>query len=83
MKTAPQLPCRESYPPVLSLPNWTDLTEDAALQHILGGGSICVSGQAGTGKSHFIMNALRELEQNGRRVVRTAKTHAASALING
>ena len=68
---------------MLSPQTWTDLTEDAALQHILGGGSICVSGQAGTGKSHFITNALRELEVCGRKVARTAKTHAASALING
>ena len=42
-----------------------------------------MSGQAGTGKSHFITNALRELEQDGKTVARTAKTHAASALIDG
>ena len=83
MKTAPQLPCREPYPPMLSPQTWTDLAEDVALQHILAGGSICVNGKAGAGKNHFITNALRELEVGGRKVARTAKTHAASALING
>ena len=67
-KTEPKLPCREPRAPVLSAPIWTELSEEEALAHILGFGSLCVSGQAGTGKSHFLMSALRELEQSGKKV---------------
>ena len=83
MKTEPKLPYREPRAPVLSVPAWTDLTEEEARAHVLSGGSLCVSGQAGTGKSHFLMSVLRELEQSGKKTARCAKTHAASARIDG
>ena len=83
MNTEPKLPRREPRAPSLSAPVWTDLTEDEARAHLLGGGSLCVSGQAGTGKSHFLISVLRELEQSGKKTARTAKTHAASARIDG
>ena len=83
MKTEPKLPMREPRAPVISSPVWTDLSEDEARAHILGGGSLWVSGQAGTGKSHFLLSAHRDLQKSGKKVARTAKTHAASARIDG
>ena len=77
------MPCREPRAPLVASLVWTNLTENEARTHILRGGSLCVSGQAGTGKSHFLMSTMRELEQSGKRVARAAKTHAASARIDG
>ena len=63
--------------------NWIDVSKKQARERILNGQSQLVLGLAGTGKSHFIRECVKELEANGKRVAVIAKTHNAAAVAGG
>ncbi len=64
-------------------PEWTPLEVDAAKEHVREGGSLCVTGLAGTGKSHIIREMVAELKSAGKKVVIIAKTHNAAMVAGG
>ena len=58
-----------------SPPAWTEFQDQAAAKtHVLNGKSLAVFGLAGVGKSHFIRECVKALEEEGKRVVIIAKT---------
>ncbi len=59
--------------------SWEDLDEAAAHEAALAGESLLVTGQPGTGKSHWVARLCAELEKSGKRVSIIAKTHASVA----
>ena len=77
------MPERCEPPPVAAATLWADLSEEAAREHVLNGGSLQVHGAAGTGKSHWIAQVLAELEASGRKVQRCTKTHSVASKIKG
>jgi len=64
-------------------PQWNDLETEAAKEHVRSGGSLCVLGLAGVGKSHLIREMVEELEVSGKKVVIVAKTHNAAQVAGG
>ena len=58
---------------------WRDVGEEAALAHVLAGGSLCVDSMAGTGKTFFLRKCIARLREAGKRVVCCATTHVAAA----
>ena len=59
------------------LPPWKDLSKEEALQALLEGQGLLVLGPPGTGKTHWLRNAVASLRGAGKRVDVVAKTHAA------
>jgi len=64
-------------------PVWNDLGPEEARAHVRAGGSLCVVGLAGVGKSHLIREMVKELEEQGNTVVVIAKTHNAAQVAGG
>jgi hypothetical protein len=62
---------------------WRDLDAVAAAAHVQGGGSLLVTGLAGTGKSTWIRAQVAALEASGKKVVVLAKTHNAAMVAGG
>jgi hypothetical protein len=61
------------------VPDWRDLTEEEAFNHVLDGGSLCIEAYAGTGKSTFLRRCAAALREKGKRVQCCALTHVAVA----
>jgi hypothetical protein len=59
------------------LPPWKELSKEEALQALLEGQGLLVLGPPGTGKTHWLRNAVASLRAAGKRVDVVAKTHAA------
>jgi hypothetical protein len=62
---------------------WVDLDTTAAEMHVRAGGSLLVTGLAGTGKSTWIRAQIAALKAAGRTVVVIAKTHNAAMVAGG
>jgi hypothetical protein len=72
-----------SWPVNYRRPIWNDMEAEAAKEHVRSGGSLCVLGLAGVGKSHLIREMVEELETLGKKVVIVAKTHNAAQVAGG
>jgi hypothetical protein len=62
---------------------WADLDAAAAESHVRSGGSVLVTGFAGTGKSTWIRSQIEALKADDRTVVVIAKTHNAAMVAGG
>jgi hypothetical protein len=62
---------------------WADLDTAAAEKHVRSGGSLLVTGLAGTGKSTWIRAQIAALKADGKTVVVIAKTHNAAMVAGG
>jgi hypothetical protein len=76
---APAKSCQHSFD-VTKI--WKDLSKEEALQLMLDGEGLLIVGAPGTGKTHWLRNAVATLRQEGKRVDIVAKTHAAVQNIN-
>lgn len=56
---------------------WKDVSKEEALELMLEGKGLLVVGSPGTGKTHWLRNAIASLRQSGKKVEIVAKTHAA------
>jgi Cdc6-like AAA superfamily ATPase len=56
---------------------WRDVCKEEALELMLEGKGLLVVGSPGTGKTHWLRNAIASLRQAGKKVEIVAKTHAA------
>ncbi len=73
-----QKPWRESkQPSCQEVKVWNDVSKEEALQAMLEGRGLLVVGCPGTGKTHWLRNAIATLRQDGKKVEIVAKTHAA------
>jgi Cdc6-like AAA superfamily ATPase len=56
---------------------WRDVSKEEALELMQAGKGLLLVGSPGTGKTHWLRNAIASLRQAGKRVEIVAKTHAA------
>ena len=56
---------------------WKDVSKEEALELMQAGKGLLLVGSPGTGKTHWLRNAIASLRQAGKRVEIVAKTHAA------
>ncbi|WP_353213255.1 AAA family ATPase [Rhodovarius sp.] len=75
-------PQRDVEPPATDSLEWTDLSEPEARQRIMEGRSIMIEGLPGTGKSFWVAQLCKEMEEAGRVVAVISKTHAQVANFN-
>ena len=82
MKSNPKLPERRW---ALSLPLrvWTKLEQDEGERRVLEGGSLLVTGIAGTGKTTYVQGIVERLRADGKVVDIISKTHTASKRAGG
>ena len=69
-------PARTTPPPG-PLEPWRDMADAEAAAHVLEGGSLCVLGAPGTGKTYWVRELVKQLRAAGRRVDVISKTHSA------
>ena len=69
----PDIPEAETFDP----PEFEDVDEEQAKEMALRGQSVLMLGVAGTGKTYFTKEIVRELREQGKQVIVIAKTHAA------
>lgn len=62
---------------------WVGFDVQSAKELVRAGGSLCVLGLAGTGKSHIIREMVSELKSSNKKVVIIAKTHNAAMVAGG
>ena len=65
---------------------WDENTCDARQEfkrHVLGGGSVCLLGLPGTGKSTLLRETVAQLREQGKRVMCCAFTHVAARILQG
>ena len=60
--------------------HWTEPSIEDAREHVLGGGSIFISGLPGVAKSYTCMEWVNDLKET-RRVILTAPTHVATRIL--
>ena len=71
------LPTTQASPPEACV-EWTWLTKEDAKEKVLNGESVFISGIGGTGKSYFMKELVKELQENGLHVMVIAKCHVAT-----
>ena len=54
---------------------WKDVSKEDALELMLEGKGLLVQGSPGSGKTHWLRNAIASLRQAGKKVEIVAKTH--------
>ena len=83
LKTKWSFPTIRATPPRVEPYTWTTHQPDTALSHVLDGGSLCITGHAGSGKTYLTNQLVEALREKGERVVCLAKTHVACSLLGG